>query len=36
MENGAVLYVSRAQKKKEQQMELARKHETDKMGHYKR
>ena len=36
LENGALLYVSRAQKKKERKMELVRKHEAEKMERYNR
>ena len=36
LESGATLYVCRAQKKKERQMELMRKHEAEKMERYNR
>lgn len=36
MDNGSKLYVSRAQKKKERQQELMRKHEAEKMERYNR
>lgn len=35
-EGGSKLYVSRAQKKKERQQELMRKHEAEKMERYNR
>lgn len=34
--NGVTLYISRAQKKKERQQELMRKHEAEKMERYTR
>ncbi len=36
MEGGANLYVSRAQKKKEREQELTRKHEAEKIERYTR